>query len=342
MSRRGYLLIAVVLVIVSIGAVAFAAGTSPKSVGKTSAAGSGDQAPALAAAGWINTAPLTAADLKGKVVLYDFWTYSCVNCVRTIPYIRSWYDAYKGDGLVIVGVHSPEFQFEKVHSNVQAAVKRLGVNYPVALDDNMRIWTAFGNQYWPADYLYGRDGRQASVHFGEGDYTQTENEIRKLLGVPAGAPRATVGHAMGGSDGTANITAETYNGSDRGGQAFVSSQPLVPGTTNFTAPAASMMNPGDHALSGRWTVAPEYVQSAAPGASLVLRYYAGGANLVMATADGKPIDVQVKVDDRAPTTVRVGSSDLYNLVQDRTEGEHTLTLTPAAPGLQAYAFTFGG
>src|SRR5262249_56551017 len=123
---------------------------------------------------------LTPARLQHKVVLYDFWTYSCVNCVRTVPYLRAWYDRYRSDGLVVIGVHSPEFNFEKNHANVRRAVKRLGVDYPVALDDDMTIWNQFGNQYWPADYLFSRSNRQAEVHFGEGGYTQTENEIRNL------------------------------------------------------------------------------------------------------------------------------------------------------------------
>jgi thiol-disulfide isomerase/thioredoxin len=147
MSRRGYLLIALALLVGSVAAVAFAARTSPSSVGGGgTASGSGRTAPELQAAGWINTPPLTPAALEGKVVLYDFWTYSCVNCVRTIPYIRSWYDRYHDDGLVIIGVHSPEFDFEKNHANVRRAVKKLGVDYPVALDDHMVIWNAFANQ----------------------------------------------------------------------------------------------------------------------------------------------------------------------------------------------------
>ena len=208
-----YLIAAAVLVLVAIGAVALAAGTKPSSVGGADASGDGSTAPALVAKGWINSPPLTPAALKGKVVLYDFWTYSCVNCVRTIPYIRSWYDRYRANGLVVIGVHSPEFDFEKNHANVRRAVKKLGVDYPVALDDDMTIWNTFGNQYWPADYLYNRSGHQADVHFGEGGYTATENEIRKLLGVSSSSPRAVVHGHEGGTDGSGDITPETYNGS---------------------------------------------------------------------------------------------------------------------------------
>src|SRR5262249_2202352 len=140
----------------------------------------GRTAPALDSTGWINSSPLTTADLRGKVVLYDFWTYSCINCQRTFPYLRSWYDRYRSAGLVIVGIHSPEFDFEHVRSNVEAAVKRYDVTWPVALDNDMKIWDAFANQYWPADYLADRQGKIRYTHFGEGDYTNTENVIRSL------------------------------------------------------------------------------------------------------------------------------------------------------------------
>jgi thiol-disulfide isomerase/thioredoxin len=341
MSRRGHLLIALALVVGSVAAVAFAARTSPSSVGGGgTAAGSGRTAPELHAEGWINTPPLTPADLTGKVVLYDFWTYSCVNCVRTIPYIRSWYDRYRDDGLVIIGVHSPEFDFEKDHANVQRAVKKLGVDYPVALDDNMVIWNAFANQYWPADYLYDRRGHEASVHFGEGDYDKTENEIRGLLGVTKGSPRAKVGKQIGGPDGSADITPETYNGAERGQAGFASPEPLDQGVDDFTAPGELARD--QHALVGRWDVEGQYVQAAEPGAQLRLHYMAGAANLVMATADGRPVDVRVQVDDRPPTTVRVQAADLYTLVADDHEGDHLLTLTATRPGLRAFAFTFGG
>jgi thiol-disulfide isomerase/thioredoxin len=339
-GRRKYLVAAAVLLLAAVGAVVLAARTSPSSVGGASAAGNGSSAPPLKAKGWINTSALTPARLRRKVVLYDFWTYSCVNCVRTIPYLRAWYDRYRSDGLVVIGVHSPEFDFEKNHANVRRAVKKLGVDYPVALDDDMTIWNQFGNQYWPADYLFDRSNHQAEVHFGEGGYTETENEIRKLLGVPASAPRAVLGRREGGTDGPSDITPETYNGSERGAAGFASPQSLVDGTQVFTAPAVLPTN--SHAFTGAWTVTPEYVQSAVPGSSILLRYVAGQVNLVMATSHGQPIDVSVQVDNRPASVVRVHASDLYALVTDPTDGTHTLRLTAQAPGLRAYAFTFGG
>ncbi len=201
-SRRKYLILFAVLVVLAVGAVAVAATSDPHEV-----AGAidvhhlpvGPTAPAVSdAVGWINSPALTRSELHGKVVLYDFWTYSCVNCVRTIPHVRALYDRYGRDGLVVVGVHSPEFDFEKDHANVRAAVKRLGVDYPVALDDDMAIWNAFGNQYWPADYIADGTGHVRAAGVGEGNYTETENVVRALLHVPASAPRGRGARGHGG------------------------------------------------------------------------------------------------------------------------------------------------
>ncbi len=194
-SRRKYVVWLVVLLGLAVVAVAVAARSDPSTVATPVDVHSlpvGPTAPSLSAAkGWINSPPLTPTDLRGKVVLYDFWTYSCVNCVRAIPHVRSWYDSYAKDGLVVVGIHSPEFDFEKNHANVQGAVKRLGVDYPVALDDDMTIWNEFANQYWPADYIADRRGHVRASSVGEGEYTATENVLRILLGVaPSAPPRA--------------------------------------------------------------------------------------------------------------------------------------------------------
>lgn len=328
------------LVVVAALAVGSAAHTKPAQLGSAASKGNGDAAPALHAEGWINSEPLTKADLKGKVVLYDFWTYSCVNCVRTIPYVRSWYDTYRKDGLVVIGVHSPEFDFEKVHANVRRAVGKLGIDYPVALDDHLAIWDAFENQYWPADYLYDRSGHQADVHFGEGGYTTTEDQIRTLLGVPASAPRAKVGTAEGGSDGATDQTPETYNGSERGTDGFASPEALDDGTRTYSAPAS--LASGEHALSGTWKVTPQYVQSAGPGAYLEIDYQAGQANLVMGTASGAPIKVDLSIDGGKPEVLTVDAADLYTVAALHDAEEHVLRITPQGPGLQAFAFTFGG
>src|SRR4029078_6027944 len=216
--RRGYLVVAVAVIVVAIGAVVFAAHSDPSSVSgppvdvkRLSVLG---PAPALDAKGWINSPALTPKDLSGKVVLYDFWTYSCINCRRTFPYLRSWFDRYRRDGLVIVGIHSPEFDFEKVHKNVEAAAKRLDVTWTIALDDAMTIWDAFANNSWPADYFADRKGQIRYEHIGEGDYTNAENIIRSLLGIPSAAPRAAKvvnGEVASG----AGINPETYLGTLR-------------------------------------------------------------------------------------------------------------------------------
>ncbi|HEY4377312.1 MAG TPA: redoxin family protein [Acidimicrobiales bacterium] len=339
MNRR-YLFAAIALVIAAVAAVVFAANTSPNRLGGGTAAGDSSPLPPLDAKGWINTPPLTTAQLKGKVVVYDVWTYSCVNCVRTIPYVRSWYDRYKKDGLVVIGVHSPEFQFEKNHANVARAVKKLGVDYPVALDDDMTIWNELNNEYWPADYIYNRAGKQVSTHFGEGGYTETENELRKLLGVPSSSPRAKVGAMEGGSDTSTDLTGETYNGSERGAEGFASPEVLANGTHTYTTP--DQLDPGYHALSGKWQIDDEYVQSAAAGASISIRYQASQVNLVLAPSGSKPVDAVVKVDGKVVKTVHVTAADLYSLVAVKTFGTHTLQLVANGPGLRAYAFTFGG
>jgi thiol-disulfide isomerase/thioredoxin len=312
----------------------------PGSSSRLAAAGGGLEddgpAPALAAKGWLNSPPLTATALKGKVVLYDIWTYSCVNCVRTLPYVRAWYERYRTDGLVVIGVHSPEFDFEKVHSNVAAAVQRLGVTWPVALDDDMTIWNAFNNQYWPAKYLADRQGRIRYTHFGEGGYGKTEDAIRNLLGVPASAPRAAPPPGspdVRAQQASAAITDETYLGTERG--------------------------TGAATLAGSWRPDPEEIEARAAGASIELPYQAREVNLVMATAGGakQPIDVlvtldgrplsptyrtsQTRVDGAGRTYVQVAAADLYRLVFGPGIEQHTVRLTAEAPGLQAFAFTFG-
>jgi thiol-disulfide isomerase/thioredoxin len=294
-------------------------------------------APALDATGWLNSPPLTPANLKGKVVLYDIWTYSCVNCVRTLPYVRSWYERYRTDGLVVIGIHSPEFNFEKVPSNVAAAVKRLDVTWPIALDADMTIWNAFNNQYWPAKYLADRNGEIRYTHFGEGNYSETEDVIRTLLGVPASAPRAappTAGPDVRVQAANAVITDETYLGTER--------------------------STGAATLAGGWRADSEDVQASASGASITLPYQAREVNLVMATAGGTnvPIEVLVSVDGRplspayrtadthvdasGHTYVQVRAADLYRLVFGPGIEQHTVQLTAEASGLQAFAFTFGG
>jgi thiol-disulfide isomerase/thioredoxin len=353
--RRLYLRAAVVLVVLSGAAIWIASQADPA---KTVAAVDvnklpvGRPAPALQAKGWLNTPPLAAADLAGKVVVYDFWTYSCVNCVRTLPYLRSWWDRYRNDGLVIVGVHSPEFDFEKDHGNVEQAVARLNVTWPVALDDDMAIWDAFSNRYWPAKWITDRQGRVRYFHPGEGSYAETENVIRALLGVSASSPRADDPKQPKAApdEVVQNITQETYLGTERGSVAET-------GQHAYTLGEPPKLH--QPALAGTWQGEPQRIRSVSPDASLYLRYLAREVNLVMATGlpggggidvtvelDGHPLPqsyrtADTKVDDQGATYVHVQASDLYRLALGPTVEQHTLRLTPRSPGLEAFAFTFG-
>jgi thiol-disulfide isomerase/thioredoxin len=346
---------ALVLVVGATAAVAVAGHTSPNKIAGTAGLSRLGPAPALAGGGtWINSEPLAPADLKGKVVLYDFWTYSCVNCVRTIPYLRSWYDRYKGDGLVIVGVHSPEFQFEHDTANVRHAVTELHVNYPVVQDNQLAIWSAFKNNYWPADYLADRTGELRSMHIGEGDYSNTENLVRELLHVAKTSPRATAPNLPpegGPPTQTDDVTGETYLGTERG------TTNAQAGTAKYPASDAADLGDGQAAVVGSWTATPQYLRSGGGASTIVLRYNAREVNLVMATDHGQPVDVEVLVDGRplaaayrttetkvasdGKTTVAVQASDLYRLVLGPKIEPHTLTLVARGAGLRAYAFTFG-
>lgn len=370
--RRGYLVAALLLIAVALIGVLVGTRTDP-----TKVAGPVDTknlkvlgtAPALEAEGWINSPPLASGALRGKVTLYDFWTYSCVNCQRTFPYLRAWFDRYRGDGLVIIGVHSPEFDFEKVHANVRDAVKRDHVTWPVALDDNMKIWNRFKNQYWPADYVADRDGKIRYTHFGEGDYTNTENVIRRLLGVKAGDPRA--GAVTSGDTASGETTnPETYLGLQyqNPGQSLID---IEPGSHDYPTPspvtlAAPHLGPNgeillgrnvrEAALAGRWTAADQSVTADAAAASIQIAVHAKEVNLVMATATGRPIDAVIQLDGQpvpeaargssvhlsdGRTVVTVQASDMYRLLSTPTVGDHVLSISATAPGLTAYSFTFG-
>jgi thiol-disulfide isomerase/thioredoxin len=294
--------------------------------------------------GWIDSDPLTGASLAGSVVVYDFWTYSCVNCVRTLPHLAAWYDRYRRDGLVIVGVHSPEFDFEKDPDNVERAVGDLGVTWPVALDPDHRVWDAFGNRYWPAKYVVDRDGRLRYTHYGEGAYDETEDVLRKLLGVDPDSPRAddedepdvpNLGQFspelyVGGARGT---TASPQGLSDPDGDG------IPGGDATFTLPDNLPVD--TFALEGAWSIGSESATALAPGAAIVLQYRGQEVNLVLAAGGSAPTSVTVSVDGGEPRTVEVGRPDLVNLLRDGPAGDHTMRIEAGSAGLAAYAFTFG-
>jgi cytochrome c biogenesis protein CcdA/thiol-disulfide isomerase/thioredoxin len=285
-------------------------------------------APSLASDGhWFNSRPLTMQKLRGKVVLIDFWTYSCINCLRTLPQLEAWDAHYRKDGLVIVGVHTPEFAFEHVTSNVAGAIKRLGVRYPVVQDNDFTVWNAYANQYWPAEYLIDRSGHVRHAHFGEGEYDQTEKLIRSLLGVDRGSLTRV-------RDQTPRevMTPESYVGYGRA-QRFVGDELQVGKPSTYHFPTALPLH--DLAFGGLWTVLEERAVSG-PGARLRVHFQASKVYLVL----GGHGSVQVLVNGRAQRTVRVEGDRLYTLVDSRRQLDALLELR-FTPGISAYAFTFG-
>jgi thiol-disulfide isomerase/thioredoxin len=283
---------------------------------------------------WLNTRgerPLTLSGLRGKVVLVDFWTYSCINCLRTLPYLKGWDARYRSKGLVIVGVHTPEFAFEHDLGNVRSAVARYGVRYPVALDNADGTWNAYGNQYWPADYLLDRDGHVRHVHFGEGDYAETERDIRLLLrtGRAESLPAA-------GADAerapTPNQTPETYLGYFR--IARYAGSPISANVREgYTFPRELPQDA--FAYAGSWTIERERAV-AGTGARLRLRFHAKDVHLVL----GGRGRVVVSVDGHVRGAVTVRGDRLYTLVRGRKARTGLLELA-FTPRVSAYAFTFG-
>jgi cytochrome c biogenesis protein CcdA/thiol-disulfide isomerase/thioredoxin len=276
---------------------------------------------------WINSAPLTMERLRGKVVLVDFWTYSCINCLRTLPYLKSWDERYRSKGLVILGVHSPEFAFEHSLGNVRQAVHRLGIHYPVALDNDFATWTAYQNQYWPADYLVDRTGHIRDVHFGEGDYAKTEAEIRLLL-----ATKLPPALDQPDLTPTELRTPESYLGYERIGN--YDGSPIRPNraASYRFKPALSK---DSFAYAGTWTVEKQRIL-AGQGARLRLEFVARSVHLVL-TGRG---DVHVKLNGRPLPTVHVTADKLYTLATQKRAQDGLLELS-FTPGLSAYAFTFG-
>jgi cytochrome c biogenesis protein CcdA/thiol-disulfide isomerase/thioredoxin len=285
-------------------------------------------APPLHANGaWINSQPLTLNELRGKVVLIDFWTYSCINCLRTLPHLKAWYADYHPKGFVIIGVHTPEFAFEHVTSNVRAAVKRLGITYPVMQDNAYNTWDNYANQYWPAEYLIDRSGHVRHTDFGEGEYGQTEQLIRRLLGV--GGPKAR--HV---ADTTPDelLTPETYLGTAR--IADYSGSSLVPGKFN-TYQAALSLPQNELTYGGSWRVGSQQIV-AGRGAFLRLHFHAkdvyivlGGYGTVRASIGGKPAG-----------TIHVDAYRLYTVRSSAKVADATLELQ-FSPGVRGYSFTFG-
>jgi cytochrome c biogenesis protein CcdA/thiol-disulfide isomerase/thioredoxin len=294
---------------------------------------------------WINSNPLTMRDLKGKVVLIDFWTYSCINCVRTLPYITDWDSKYRDQGLVIVGVHSPEFEFEKKLDNVKAAIAQHGIRYPVALDNRLSTWLNFNNRYWPAHYLIDREGKVVYTHFGEGKYGVTENNIRYLLGLKTGSEPVKAETPADNPD----QTPETYLGYARA-DSFGNDEPVGYDVEKaYRFPGS--LDKDEWALSGEWKVDTQKITAAKMGAALRLDFNARKVFLVLGTSTGKPVRVSIRLNgaaagdyagkDAPGGVVTVERNTLYELIDQKAPKNSVLEIITDAPGLEAYAFTFG-
>jgi cytochrome c biogenesis protein CcdA/thiol-disulfide isomerase/thioredoxin len=288
----------------------------------------GPAPPLIPGGEWINSKPLTLDELRGKVVLLDFWTYSCINCLRTLPHVKSWYTAYHRDGLVVIGVHTPEFAFEHVASNVAAAVRRLGIRYPVMQDNNYATWENYSNEYWPAEYLIDKQGHLRAYDFGEGNYGATETHIKELLGVASNAANVP------DTTPTDATTPESYLGFERlDPTRYVGAS--VEHNALKTYPGATAVPLNSLAYMGAWRVEAQRI-IAGMKAALTLHFKARDVYLVLG-GRGK---VEVMVGKQPSTTIDVDAYKLYTLRSSPTADDALLHLT-FTPGVQAYAFTFG-
>ncbi|PPA02341.1 cytochrome C biogenesis protein [Pseudomonas sp. MWU12-2312b] len=318
----------------------------------------GNLPPLSGAVQWLNSPPLDAQALKGKVVLVDFWTYSCINCLRTLPYVKAWAEKYRDQGLVVIGVHAPEFAFERDIKNVTQAMKDLGINYPVAIDNEFKIWRAFNNEYWPAHYFADAQGRIRYHHFGEGEYAESERVIQQLLR-EAGATKVSDGLINAKAEGVQMApdnnevqSPETYVGYQRA-EHFVPDTSLVPDkVATYSPPKQLALN--DWSLGGQWHVGSERATASAPASRIVYRFHARDLHLVLGPgADGKPVRFKVLIDGKAPGDAhgmdvapdgsgRVTEQRLYQLVrQNGGVSDRTFSIEFLDPGASAYAFTFG-
>jgi len=317
----------------------------------------GELPPLTGATLWLNSPPLTQQSLEGKIVLVDFWTYSCINCLRALPYVKAWNEKYKGKGLVVIGVHAPEFAFEKDPANVRKAVADLGITYPVALDNDFSIWRMFNNKYWPAHYFIDAKGIIRHHHFGEGGYQESEKVIQQLLeeagrkDVGGGFVNAKVGGIEMQADKADDMTPETYVNYSRG-ERFVSPEEAHDVATNFTVPAG--IDTHHWGLTGNWTIGEEHSTVNAPGGKIVYRFHARDLHLVLGpSADGKPVRFKVTIDGKPPGADHGVDTDadgngtitgqrLYQLIRQSGRVEdRTCAIEFLDPGAEAFAFTFG-
>ena len=315
--------------------------------------------PSLAGAiEWLNTQPLTMTELRGKVVLVEFWTYTCINWRRTLPYVRAWADKYKDQGLVVIGVHTPEFGFEKDLGNVRHAVKEIGITFPVAVDSDYVIWGAFRNQYWPALYFVDAQGRIRHHHFGEGDYEQSEVVIQRLLAEAGhgGVSRALVSVTPSGVEVAADRATlkspETYLGYERSESFASTGRAVLDKHDIYAAPAKLELN--EWALAGDWTVGMDSVVPNRPNGRLLYRFHARDVNLIMSPSGAGPsVPFRVLIDGRPPGAAHGSDVDdqghgtvteprMYQLIrQPGRIAEQEFEIQFLEPGVAAFDFTFG-
>jgi thiol-disulfide isomerase/thioredoxin len=296
---------------------------------------------------WINSDPVTMASLRGKVVLIDFWTYTCINCIRTLPYVTSWYEKYKDDNFVVIGVHSPEFEFEKNTANVENAATQYGITYPIAQDNDFKTWDAYNNKYWPAHYLVDANGNIRYVHFGEGKYDETEKAIQKLIEEAGKNVSSTELTTMEDQSPRFKQTPETYLGSRRV-ERFESNLPFKNGVQSYTFPSSVSLD--SFAYAGDWKIENQYSETV-QNAKLLMQFEGNKVFLVMHTTvgnekvtvylDNKIIPADVSGVDVKDGVITLDEPRLYELVDLKgNRGTHLLRLE-FSNGVQLYAFTFG-
>ncbi|HJU95552.1 MAG TPA: thioredoxin family protein [Nitrososphaera sp.] len=308
--------------------------------------------------GYINSEPITVADLRGKVVLVDFWTYSCINCIRTIPYLNAWHEKYADNGLVIVGVHTPEFEFEKDYNNVKAAVEKFDIKYPVAQDNEKGTWEAYENRYWPRKYLIDTDGYVRYDHIGEGAYAETEKVIQSLLAERTqyiGA-NVTIDQSISNPAGSQSVnfdrinTPELYFGYEYSRAPLGNSEGYKPDQiVNYTFPDDSKIVPNRIYLAGEWKNNADHMELQSEVGRIVLSYSAKAVNIVAGgegefhiLEDNSPLDNNSSgMDISEDGTVKIDGQRLYNIVEHEEYGNHSITIEVAGRGFKIYTFTFG-
>ena len=308
--------------------------------------------PLSGATGWLGSEPLSPAELRGHVVLVNFWTLTCINWLRQEPYVRAWSQAYRDDGLIVIGVHTPEFSFEHDIDGVRLATTERAIDYPVAVDNDYEIWQAFANHYWPALYFADTDGVIRDSHFGEGRYEQSERVVQRLLGVERELVSVEGRGVEAAADWDHLRTPETYLGYWRS-ESFASPEDAAPDDRrSYALPERLRLN--RWALAGEWTIGPERVALERAGGSIAHRFHARDAHLVLARGGAPaPIAFRVLLDGEAPGPAAgvdvdedgnglLGDGRMYQLVREPGEvRERTLEITFLEPGAEAYAFTFG-